>query len=74
LRELDDGAGKVGTRRDKVEVRVRRLSNHLGERGTIEEVVRRRLARAFAEARGRIRLRVEVDEQRPCARLGEAGG
>src|SRR5207248_4242807 len=30
--------------------------------------------RALAEARGRVRLRVEVDDERPLARLREAGG
>ena len=73
-RELDDRAGKVGLRRDEVEVLERRVLDELGERGAVEEVVARRPVRAHPEPGRRIRLRVEVDDERALAGLGEAGG
>ena len=45
----------------------------VGERDAVEQVVRRGAVRAHAEPGGRVRLRVEIDEQHALARLGEAG-
>ena len=74
LRELDDGAGEVGLRRDEVEVRERRVLRQLGERRAVEQVVARGAVRAHAETGGRVRLRIEVDHERALAGLREAGG
>ena len=73
-RELDRRAGELRLRGDEEEVRERRRLRELGQRSAVEQVVARRAVRAHAEARGRVRLRVEVDDERPLARLGKAGG
>ena len=41
-------------------------------RRTVEEIIARAPVRAHAEPGGRVRLRVEVDDEGPLARLGEA--
>ena len=51
-----------------------RVLRQLGERRAVEQVVARRAVRAHAEPGGRVRLRVEVDDERPLAGLREAGG
>ena len=45
-----------------------------GERDAVEQVERRRAVRALAEPGSRVRLRVEVDDERRLAGLREAGG
>src|SRR5205807_2175828 len=72
--ELDDGASEVGLRRDEIEVREPGRPRQTLERRSVQEVVARASVRALAEPGGRVRLRVEVDDERPLARLGEAGG
>ena len=74
LRELDDRAGELGLRGHEIEVREGRVLRQLGERRAVEQVVARRAVRAHAEPRGRVRLRVEVDDERALAGLREAGG
>src|SRR5207244_1786066 len=68
------GAREVGLRRDEVEVRETGRPRQAFERSPVEEVVARGPVRALAEPGGRVRLRVEVDDERPLARLGKTGG
>ena len=73
-RELDRRAGELGLRGHEMEVPEARRLRELRERRAVEQVVARRPVRALAEPRGCVRLRVEVDDERPLAGLGEAGG
>src|SRR3990172_4189406 len=73
-RELHDWAGKIRLGRHEVEVLEARGVRELVERRPVEEVVRRGAVRALAEPGGRVRLRVEVDDERPLAGAGKAGG
>ena len=66
--ELDRGAGEVGSRRDEVEVGKPGRVHELLERRAVEEVVGRGAVRPLAEPRGRVRLRVEVDDERRARR------
>ena len=72
--ELDRGAGEGGLRGHELEVPEPRRPGDLGDRRTVEQVVARRPVRLLAQTGRGVRLRVEIDEQRPLARLGEAGG
>src|SRR5205085_9446414 len=74
LRELDDCACELGFRRHEVEVREGGVLRELPKRRTVEQVVARGAVGAHAEPRRRVRLRVEVDDERPLPGLGEAGG
>ena len=57
-----------------MQVREARRLRQLRERRAVEEVVGRRAVRALAEPRGRVRLRIEVDDERPLTGLGQARG
>ena len=57
-----------------LEVLEPRLDGDLVERRAVEEVVRGGALGALAEPGGRVGLRVEIDDERAGARLGEAGG
>ena len=70
-----DGRGReLGLRRHEVEVRERARDRELAQRDPVEQVERRVAVRAASETRRRVRLRVEIDEQAPLARLREARG
>ncbi len=71
LRELDDCAGEIGLRRDKVEVLECRVPRELCEGRAVEQVVARGAVRAHAEAGRCIRLRIEIDHKRALAGLSE---
>ena len=74
LRELDGCARQLGPGRHEMEVaEARRLCQRL-QGSAVEQVVARRAVRALAEAGGRVRLRVEVDDEHLLAGVGEAGG
>ena len=60
-------------RRDEIEVLEARRAHEPGQLGAVQEVGRGHPVRALAEARGGVRLRVEIDDERPLAGLGEAG-
>src|SRR5207302_6867214 len=74
LRELDCGAGELRLRRHEVEGRECSRLRKLRERRTVEQLVGRRAVRAHPEPGGRVRLRIEVDDERALARLGETRG
>src|SRR5205823_4082291 len=70
-RELDDGARELRFRRHELEPREPRRLREPLERDPIEQVERRAPVGALTQARGRVRLRVEVDDERPLTRLRE---
>ena len=71
--ELDCGAGEGGLRGHELQVPEPGRPGDLGDRRAVQEVVARRPVRLLAQTGGGVRLRVEIDQQRPLARLGEAG-
>src|SRR5207302_4115168 len=73
-RELDERACEIRLRGNEIEVPETRRPCELGKRSAVEEVVARRAVRALAQPRGRVRLRVEVDDERSLAGLRQAGG
>ena len=72
--ELGRGPREILLRRDQVEVREACRASEVAGRHAVQQVTARRAVRPFSEARSRIGLRVEVDEQDAFARLGQAGG
>ena len=72
-RELDRHAGEVVLGGDELEIPEAGRPRDLRDRRTVEQVVARDAVRVLAEPRGGVRLWVEVDEQRPLARLRKAG-
>src|SRR5437764_13443961 len=74
LRQLNRGSGKLGSRRNEVQVPKPRRLDELAQRRPVEEIVRRRSVRALTETRCRVRLRVEIDDERRLAGLRETGG
>ena len=73
-RELDRGAGELGLGRDQEEVRERGRLRELADGDAVEQVVAGGAVRPHPEPRGRVRLRVEVDDERALTGLGEARG
>src|SRR5439155_3541080 len=73
LRQLDRRAGELRLGRNEVEVRKPRRLCEFFQRRAVEEVVRRRSVCALPEPGGRVRLWVEVDDERPLARLRQTG-
>src|SRR5439155_15739124 len=72
--ELDRGAGELRAGGHEEQVVESRRLHELGERRTVEQVVRRRAVGAHPEPRRGVRLRVEVDDERALTGLGETGG
>ena len=70
-RELDDRAGQLRLRGHEPEVPEPRRLRQLCQRRAVEEVVARGAVRVLAEPRRRVRLRIEIDDERAFARLGE---
>src|SRR6185503_7135890 len=73
-RKISGSPGQVRLGRDQVEVLEAGRPGQLGGRSPVEQVAARGPVRPLAKSRGRIRLRVEIDEQHLLARLREAGG
>jgi hypothetical protein len=73
-RQLDARRGELRLRGHQIEVREGARPRQLAERDAVEQVEGRVPVGTATEARRRVRLRVEVDEQAPFARLGEARG
>src|SRR5207244_212571 len=70
----DERSREIRLRGYEIEVRETRRLSEFGERRAVQQVVARRPVGAFAEPRGRVRLGVEIDDERPLARLRETGG
>src|SRR3954454_2677954 len=66
--------GQVGLGWDQVEILEACRPSDLRGRRAVKQVAARGPVRVLTEARRRVRLRVEVDEQHLIARLREAGG
>ena len=70
--ELDLCRGEAALRHHDVEIRKRCRPYERGQRRAVQQVVRRRPVGLHPEPRGRIRLRVEVDQEHALAGLREA--
>src|SRR6185369_10640538 len=71
--ELHSRTGEIGPRRHEVEILEAGRVDDVLEGCAVEEVVGRRPVRALTEARGGVRLWVQVDDERLRAGPGEAG-
>ena len=71
-RELHRHARKVVLGGDELEILKARRPGDLRNRSAVEEVVARDAVRLLTEPGSGVRLRVEVDEQRPLTGLREA--
>ena len=62
-RQFGCGTGKVGLCGDEIKVREAGRLRELAKRRAVEQVDARAAIRALAEARGRVRLRIKVDDE-----------
>src|SRR5207247_2353871 len=73
-RKLRCSAGKIRLRGDEIEIRKAGRLGELAQGSAVEQVDARAAVGPLSESGRRVRLGVEIDNERPLPSLGETGG